>query len=74
MFERLVSLTSKVYIGFGAQNLLQRSDSTGIRWMRAQPTDGFLSHMFIGIALRHLNEQADEISCQRRGLALLASR
>ncbi len=74
MFERMVSLTSQVCIGFGAQDLLQSRDSTGIRWMGAQPTDGFLSHMFIGIFERYLDEQADEISCQRRWLALLAGR
>ena len=74
VYERMVSLTSQVCIGFGAQDLLQSRDSASIRWMGAQPTDSFLSHMFIGIFERHLNEQADEISRKLRGLALLAGR
>ncbi len=73
-FERMVSLTSQVCIGFGAQDLLQSRDSACNLWLGAQPTDGFLSYVFIGIFERYLDEQADEISCQRRWLALLAGR
>jgi hypothetical protein len=35
VFERMVSLTSQVCIGFGAQDLLQSSDSACILWMGA---------------------------------------
>jgi hypothetical protein len=49
-------------MGFGTQDLLQRRDSAGIPWLGDQTTDGFLSHLPVGIALRHLDEESNEIS------------
>ena len=60
-FERVVCGSSHSWIGFGAQDLLQRSNSAGVPWLGTQPTDGFLSHPSIGIALRHLDEETNEI-------------
>ena len=62
VFERIVSLASQVCIGFDAQDLLQRRDSTGVPWLRAQSTDGFPSHTSIGIFERHLDEQTNKVS------------
>ena len=61
-FERAVCGSSHIWMGFGAQDLLQCRDSAGVPWLGAQPTDGFLSHLSVGIALHHLDEETNEIS------------
>lgn len=61
-FERVVCGSSHALIGFSTQDLLQRSNSAGISWLRAQPTDSGLSYPSIGIVLRYLNEETNEIS------------
>ena len=43
-FERVVCGSSQMRIGFGAENLLQRSYSAGVLWLGTQPADGTLSY------------------------------
>ena len=71
-----MSLTAQARIGFGAHDVFQRRDRAGIPWLGAppQPCNGLRSHMLSRILQRHLDEQADEVSRQRYGLALLAGR
>src|SRR5262249_39668299 len=60
--ERAVCGPSQIWMGFGAQDLLQCRDSASVWWVGSQSTDGFLSHPPIGIVLRHLDEQTHQIT------------
>jgi len=60
-FERVVRGSSHIGMGLGTQDLLQRSNRAGVPWLGAQPSDGLLSHPSMGIALRYLDQEPNQI-------------